>query len=192
MIVSLCNIIMYLLLAASILGVVLSYFLFKSPEKVIKFDNMLNKNIDVDSKGIVVDSKIDIEYIFFNHHISTSVIMFLLSAVLCFLSKGVVASASASQFIKDIFDYIRYILFGVSIIGMGWAIFILVSPKNAFLLMRALNRYVISLETKDADSFLQKSLLEKKIYLKYNVFFAVLIFVFSVVLFLLVIRYILF
>ena len=91
-----------------------------------------------------------------------------------------------------VFTFIKAVLFLFSLVGILCGLFVIISPRYAFLLIRALNKYIYTITTKDVDLLLQNELIEKKVYLKYNTVFSFVIFVSSLALLVLISRQIFF
>ncbi|MBN1521529.1 MAG: hypothetical protein JW928_03265 [Candidatus Aureabacteria bacterium] len=172
----------------SVIGIIISFILLKAPQTLLKFDNYLNQNVHVDSKGLFLDSKIDIENVFFNHHISTSLVMIILSVSLFMSNSGIDTSSLVLSKWIIFFVFIKAVFYFFAVAGCALGLFILLSPKNAFLFIRMLNRYIYTISTKDVDIFLQNEVVEKKVYLRYNVLFSAVVFLFSVILLVLLLR----
>ena len=81
------------LLLIGILGVFYSLLLIFIPLKIINIENFLSQKLssskDIHTENHNVDSFINIEHFFFNHHIITGISLFLFSCLLLYLLESV-------------------------------------------------------------------------------------------------------
>jgi hypothetical protein len=164
----------------SIIGILSSAVLFFSPATFSKIEKLLNRRYNVDSHGTFVDTKVDIEYIFFNHHIITALWLMVLSGIL--LAADIllidIDSMEISKWII-IFAFFKYFFGLFSFTGVVLGACMLVTPLWTFRFLRGVNRYVYSLSTDNIEQLMQSDVLERNIYVKYNHLTAVVVFLFS-------------
>jgi hypothetical protein len=172
----------------SVIGIISGVIIFFSPGTFSRIEQKFSRPFHVDSRGIFVDAKIDIEYVFFNHHVSTAAWMVVLSSILLYVNHAANVSAMEASRWFIAYTFFKFFFYAVASLGLFYGLFLLISPKNAFLLLRRLNRSVCSISTDYADIFMQKDIIDRKIYLKYPTAVAGIMFVLSLALLYLISR----
>ena len=169
-------------LVFSIIGIIASLVLLKSPDTFFKIDKILNRRYEIDDRGSFIDTKVDIEYLFFNHHVMTASLMIILSAILFIFNNLVdINKMDISKWII-LFAFFKYFFYFFAVLGFGFGFFMLISPFWAFIFLRFINSYIITLTTDDIEHLLENDLVERKMYLKYHVIIAIVMFILSTLL----------
>ncbi len=172
----------------SIVGILSSIILFFFPAFLFRFDKMLNKRFYMDTRGLLIDARIDIEYIFFNNHKITALMMILFSGILIAVNRMVELQKVEPGIWLILIASLKYFFIFFAYIGALYGLFLLIDPRRAFLFLRKMNQTVCSVTTDEAEVFLESAVIEKKVYIKYHMAVAVIMFLFSLTLLVLLCR----
>ncbi|MCK5707145.1 MAG: hypothetical protein KAI43_05780 [Candidatus Aureabacteria bacterium] len=169
-------------LTFAIIGIIVSIIFYRSPKSILKLDKLLNRQYGSDFKGTLLDTKVDIEYIFFNHHVITAILMMIFSFVLFVFNYMVnIEEIDVSKWIV-LLAFLKYFFYFFAFLGFGYGLFLLVSPYWAFILIRGLNTYCYALMTDDIENLLKSEIVEKKMYFEYHKVISSVMFILSSVL----------
>lgn len=140
----------YLFLLFSIFGFLISFLLFYKPNVFYKLNEKMTKDIKISqgSNEPELPGFGQMEHIFFNHHVKTSVVMIISSLFVIVSFQKTIANRQwelflnqqSNEFIKICFQVLIPFIFINAVLGLFMGFFILIKPEYAFRVLRVLSK----------------------------------------------------